>query len=216
VRAALLAIAIWITSEFLIRSVGIALVLLVLGWRPPEELPFRTAGLLNAALQWPALLVPLMVTLVRSRREGLTRRELGYRASWQLAGLGVLAGLAMGAATDLLATPLDERLFQTRSPDRVLHGIAAAGVPGAVVLLAGNGMLAPLVEEFVWRGYIQSRLTLAWPPWVAVAVTASFFAAKHVVVDLSLERTATLVTVSFILGMIAWRWGESSPLRRPM
>jgi membrane protease YdiL (CAAX protease family) len=54
------------------------------------------------------------------------------------------------ADSSLFAAPAIQERFMTR--------VSAAAIPALVALVLGNGVLIPVVEEFAWRGYIQTRL----------------------------------------------------------
>jgi membrane protease YdiL (CAAX protease family) len=85
-----------------------------------------------------------------------------------------------------------------------------AGALVWIALLIGNGVAAPLSEEFAWRGYVQTRIQTAWGAAPAVVVAAALFAAKHVVVDRSVLRIVTLVTGALALGVVRARYGTTA------
>lgn len=89
-----------------------------------------------------------------------------------------------------------------------------APVLEVVALIAVNGLFVPVAEEYLWRGFIQPRLSLVLPASVAIATTAILFSLKHVMVDASWGRFLTLVAFGAICGVVAHRhsWRSSAAL----
>lgn len=63
-----------------------------------------------------------------------------------------------------------------------------------------NGVWAPVAEEFLWRGIVQTKLSYYLHPWVVIGVVSLFFSLKHAVVDLVLTRFLFLVVFGFAVG----------------
>ncbi len=77
-----------------------------------------------------------------------------------------------------------------------------------------NGLYVPLGEEFLWRGFVQSRLARATSLPLAVGITAVCFSLKHVLVDASFGRALTITALGIIFGIVAYResWRASAAL----
>lgn len=167
---------------------------------------FEVAAFLTA----PIMAVLGAVSARRSRCDGLTRRDLGYRGGRDRIIAGVLAGAAV-LMMSVLAGIADATLFDRPAvePPSIIS-MRTAGTAVWLALLLGNGIMVPLIEEFAWRGYIQTRLAAAWGPGPAAAVTAVLFAVKHVVVDQSVLRVVTLMTGALALGVIGRRYGTTA------
>lgn len=90
----------------------------------------------------------------------------------------------------------------------------AASALEALALIAVNGILVPIAEEYLWRGLIQARLLRVLPGAVAIGLTAILFSLKHVAVDASWGRFLTLVAFGSICGIVARRhtWRSSAAL----
>ena len=90
--------------------------------------------------------------------------------------------------------------------------VDAAPTWALVAFFLGNGVVVPLTEELAWRGVIQTSLTEAYGPAVAVVVTAALFVAKHLVVDLSAApvRVVSLVVLALVFGVLRARYGTTS------
>ncbi len=90
----------------------------------------------------------------------------------------------------------------------------AAPVLEVLALLAVNGILVPVAEEYLWRGVIQAHLLRVFPGAMAIGTTAIVFSLKHVIVDASWGRFLTLVAFGSICGTLAQRhtWRSSAAL----
>jgi membrane protease YdiL (CAAX protease family) len=77
-----------------------------------------------------------------------------------------------------------------------------------------NGLYVPIGEEFLWRGFVQSRLTRVMSPPLAIGITAVCFSLKHVIVDASFGRFLTIIAMGIIFGISAHRmsWRASAAL----
>ena len=207
VRAALSAAAVWVVIEFVVRTAGAVLVLLSLkpsAWMPGEQVELRFGW--NVGLAALSTLMLGAVFYRRIRREDLRWAGLGYRFDAAVAVSGVASGAVLLGSL-LLVGKIDAHLFGLADADGPAKGIAAAGMPVALAFLVDNGVVSPAIEEFVWRGCIQRRLIAGWGARLGIVVTALLFAAKHIVVDLSLIRTTTLLAASVGLGVIGYQWG---------
>jgi membrane protease YdiL (CAAX protease family) len=206
VRAGLSAVLLWVGIEFGLRTVGLVTGALAIASMTGVEDPAPAhVGALNNGLLVAAVLALWVAFDRRIRREGIGLPDLGYRFTRGAGVIGMacgvgLLGIAAGTAS------LDVHLFRF-NVDEHLATIAATPMLGILALFVGNALLAPVVEELAWRGYIQGRLALGWGPRAAPVATALLFAAKHTIVDLSLGRSVTLVIGSLALGVIRDRWG---------
>jgi len=77
-----------------------------------------------------------------------------------------------------------------------------------------NGLFVPVGEEFLWRGFVQSRLARAMSVPLAIGITAVCFSLKHVLVDASFGRALTIMALGIIFGILAHRksWRASAAL----
>jgi membrane protease YdiL (CAAX protease family) len=77
-----------------------------------------------------------------------------------------------------------------------------------------NGLFVPVSEEFLWRGFVQSRLSRVTSPPLAIGITAVCFSLKHVLVDASFGRALTIAAMGTIFGIVAYResWRASAAL----
>ena len=171
------------------------------------EVLVRRSGL--PATQIAAMLILMLVFGRRVLRERLRPADLGYRWSRPAVVAGATSGVVLFAI--LLGTAaLDRAVFDPGDDAGWPRRLADADPVAMLALVVGNGLLAPLVEEYAWRGYIQTRLVHDWGAATGLAATAAGFAAKHLLVDLSLVRLATLLVGSAALSAIAHRWGTAA------
>ena len=68
-------------------------------------------------------------------------------------------------------------------------------------------IFAPLVEEVVFRGAILRELLSSFRPWVAIIVSALFFAAAH----FNLAQMPHAFLMGILLGWMYWRTGSIIP-----
>jgi membrane protease YdiL (CAAX protease family) len=199
----------WTVTEFTLR--GPLTHLLVEGLRktgtmlsPPDRLE------VSAFLITPITIALGAMFVLRARRDGLTPSRLGYQCDRRRVTAGALGGvaalmvsaLAVMADSSLCAAPAIQERFITR--------VSAAAMPALVALVLGNGVLVPVVEEFAWRGYIQTRLVGAWSPAAAGATTAARFARQQGVGGGGGVRMSPLLTGAFTLGLIGYRYGTAA------
>jgi membrane protease YdiL (CAAX protease family) len=64
-----------------------------------------------------------------------------------------------------------------------------------------------IVEELLFRGYLQSRLLQRWPPLLAVGASALIFSAAH----LDPIHVLGVIPLGVWLGTVAWRAGSVWP-----
>jgi membrane protease YdiL (CAAX protease family) len=206
IRAGFAGVLLWFAVEFGARDVlGGTVFLAWRAWRDREPPPGEV-HILNAVLLLAVVMGLLAIFDGLRRRAGLDLGALAYRFSWLAGAAGVACGgvlLALIAGTE----ELDSRLFGPHSHEEILSGLRQARHWAIIPLLIGNGTMVPIVEEFAWRGYVQTSFARVWGAWPALWVTAVLFALKHVIVDLSMARTITLVTASVILGLIRHFFG---------
>lgn len=201
IRAAL----VWMAGEFAIVTVPLAVYVVTLIRR---DHPLG-AQVLNAQLMLVGLsmLVMAIVFSRYARREGLSHKDLGYKVDARMVGIGLAAAVLLIPFLEA-ADRFDHYLFpSSRDLDElIVRHLREGGLLTAALMLAINGLTAPVVEEFAWRGYIQGHLQGVR----GLAITALLFAAKHVVTDLSIVRLTVLLVGSFALGYIRYRWSTTS------
>jgi membrane protease YdiL (CAAX protease family) len=140
---------------------------------PPEDLAYRWASSIGAAVQY-GIMLGILLLIAR----GLPRREafaLRRPPSWPRAlALSLAALVAIWIAGAALAPFLDANDEQGFVPDDWDSSRAAPFVAFFLTV----AVLAPIVEELVYRGLGYSLLA-PHGPWLAVVVTGVLFGASH-------------------------------------
>ena len=186
------------------------------GRQPDPSSP--TVGIVTFSV---ALCLLLVAAWIMSRIEG---RNLGdYGFPWRRAFCGQFwqaSGISFVSLTLLLAIL---RLADAYSLGRLqLHGV---DILKYGLLWAATMILATMVEEFLYRGYLQFTLTSGIGFWPAAVITSALMAAAHMfnpgwtvlglftvggfglIACLLLRRTGDLWMP---LGLhVAWDWGET-------
>ncbi len=213
-RSALGAALLWVVVEFAIRDLaglGLLGVIVLAAHLPKTPTPPGWTLTYLSAVTGVAMMVLGALFYRRAAREHLRPADLGYDTSRRALAAGVFGGVLLSVLLSWGTHHADTFLFPAQeAEERVeLAMMAEAGLP-AVMLIVATSLLAPAVEEYAWRGYIQTRLVTVWGTALGVTLTAVLFSAKHVVVDLSLERSVTLLVGSVALGVLRQRWGTGT------
>jgi membrane protease YdiL (CAAX protease family) len=118
--------------------------------------------------------------------------------SWRvypLAMLGSIPPLAIGLASAVwvakLIPPDDsiERMFEAMTID------------AAIVFVIFIGLVPGVIEEVLFRGYMQQRLMKRWGAGTAIVMTSIIFAVFHV----TPHAVVAVVPLAFWFGYLAWR-----------
>lgn len=173
-------LALFLGWQILVSTVYTVTIIVELG--PPELVASPDAAvymdavmdkLMEISLVSGLLTLLSVVLLFKLRRKSL-RQELWLRP----APVGVFLWAAVLAVCLYLLVTLVLGLL----PERWLEGYseASAGLEqtGAVAFLS-TALVAPVVEEVIFRGLIYTRLQCAMPGWVAVALSAAIFGVCH-------------------------------------
>ncbi len=129
------------------------------------------------------------------RRATFRLRPLAPAARPWTAAAAVLAGVAVNAAVLVLPR-------MTALPQEVPLIRYYTRLPGGTLAVAALAVLvAPLLEEFLFRGWAQGALERRLPAWAAILVTAVVFAALHGVDAFGLVPRVALATAA---GYAAW------------
>lgn len=150
------------------------------------------AAVLGAALLSPRKLAP---------RLGFVRSALPLWSLPLLVGGALFAGQIGGIVV--------QWLFPDPGPNLrlLLHMMQKPqgwGVVGLVLMIC---VLPGLVEESLFRGYIQRRLLERWHPAWAIAASSVFFTAAH----FDPVHVLAVVPLAVWLGVVAWRCGSVWP-----
>lgn len=139
-------------------------------------------------------LLPLWLTRERTGRPPLwAGAELAHYLPWSIAA----AFVATSTGANYLRAVIQPDL-PVPELNQMVVGLAAQQGLGSWVPLAlmafGMVILAPVTEEWFFRGILQPALARRWGPWVAIGVTAILFALLH---DWSAWWVTSLYGVAF-------------------
>lgn len=163
---------------------------------------FIFLGLAGQLVIGLAAVVPAMLSRIPFRqRLGLVRAKL---PTWgfPVVTLGSLFPAALGI---LAASWLAEQIPVEDNP---IATLMENMTPAWAVLWVLFISLAPgLMEELLFRGYLQTRLLKRWNPCFAILVSSALFGLAHV----TPHRIAFAFIVGLYLGVLAWRTGSIWP-----
>jgi membrane protease YdiL (CAAX protease family) len=171
---------------------------------PDTELLAGVMGLLAGGLASSTALV-LTVVLVSHPFDPAALRLLPGRETGPILAAAVLGMLALGQALDS-ATMLVGLGHRGSMPAirHALTGIDGSELFGAVVVL---GLMAGAAEELFFRGYMLSRLRLAWRPGPAIFATSVAFGLLH----MEWIHAAMAFVLGVYLGVLTERTGSALP-----
>lgn len=152
----------------------------------------------------------LLVFLRTIRADGMSIRDLG----WQLpAGqrlsqevlIGILAGAPLGFVYVFFLSPLLATVQRVIGdyvpPEQILSTLGSAVLP----FFAANVVLAPFVEENIYRGYAIPRLTQQFGAAGAFLISCLFFGLLHWSGGFWYILLTGTVAGGLLAGLLMWR-----------
>jgi hypothetical protein len=140
----------------------------------------------------------------------VTVRQFGLRAPagrWSWMGWAALAMLAFIVFANLWLELIDQTDARDELPQELGADTSAAA---AVVTAALVCVLAPLVEEFLFRGFIFPAMRNRLGLWGGAAVTGLLFGGAHVLGS-PVAFLLPLAFLGFVLCLLYWRTGSLYP-----
>ena len=128
------------------------------------------------------LLIPLLLRALRT--DGLTLRAIGWQLPadqqwWREGLLGIMVGAPLGLLYLLVLSPLLSTVQRVAGdyvpPDQILVSLGSAVLP----FFIANVLLAPFVEENIYRGYAITRLGQRFGPVSTFVISCLFFGLLH-------------------------------------
>lgn len=149
--------------------------------------------------------------LSSQRGTGDWERDFGLRIEprhtvWIAAGFGLQIVVA------LLIGPIVELLAPEDAPQQSIADVAEnleGGAP-ALVFMFLVVIVAPLVEELIFRGMLLSRLRRSMGPKAAITASAAVFSGVHLIDPNAIYAVPGLFLVGLALGWAALRFGSLS------
>ncbi len=184
----------WIVVYFVMQLLCGFVVLGIVVALDPKMLASLTGGGLDEAGLLTKFGLPLIVSVLLSGlitlamlwlhlRKGVRHQQIGLFARSRLSTMHTVV-LGVGL---MLATMLISYLYSTYVvPGKELQGPVNAligGIPKTplnhVILFLTIAVVAPILEELLFRGYLQSALMHHMKPWAAIAIASTVFGIIH-------------------------------------
>jgi membrane protease YdiL (CAAX protease family) len=149
--------------------------------------------------------------LSKSRGTGSLAADFGLAVRlsdwWAL-----LAGMGLQVAVALLMAPLIQVLFPEGPPQQEVAALTASssGRVAGLLVIAMVGLLAPLVEEMMFRGMLLSRTVRSMSSAWAVIATAGVFAGVHLLDPNAIAVLPGLFLIGVVLAIASLRRGDLS------
>lgn len=159
---------------------------------------------MTSVLVGGALVLVWVWTDIRKRSASF-KHQIGLRPTAIPAHHGALLVALLLGGTHLLAWVYRSLLLPLVGHGGVIGGgsqmfahIQETGsVPGMAAFLTLALFVGPVMEEVVFRGYLQSALTSRFPTWIAILLTSLVFMAGH---------GPMVLWPMYLLYSIAWGW----------
>ena len=183
-------------------SLVVGIVLTVGGFDLTDPIPF---SLVFAGQATASMVVIWMLS--RSRGTGSLAADVGLviqpRDWW-----GVPAGMALQILIAVITLPLIFLLWGDDPPSQGVTDIAETATTTAeqIFVVLAVAVLAPIVEEVIYRGMLLSTLRRRFRPWIAVVISALVFSLIHAVLDINaIAAVPGLFLLGLVLGWVALR-----------
>lgn len=144
-------------------------------------------GLVAASTPYQLVVIQLLLFFVlrwAMRRDGLSWEGIGWitaegQKTWREALIGVAPGAVLGLLYVFILSPLMTAV-QRSLGDYVLAGELLTSLGAAIIpFFLANVVLAPFVEENIYRGYALTRLFGRFSKPVAILISCTFFGLLH-------------------------------------
>lgn len=204
----------WEVVVFTLVGFGVGVVAAVplfIALHPDETGAVDAAGLLISAvadlvmggvlLLWLRARHPGWFRIVGWPRPGARLREIGVGA-----GFGILLEIVAVVTSTVVAIVLERATGETVEPPvQVNPDLQGWGIVMLVVMAV---LVAPVVEEFVFRGLLFRAVADRYGFWLGAIASAVPFGLTHVAVGAAIDLWAlriTLAVVGIVLAWVHWR-----------
>jgi len=117
-------------------------------------------------------------------------------AAWALGGIA-LSPLVVGVTANIMASSGWDASVGGKGTVDGVAAMLSVSLPTYGALIAVTGVLAPILEETVFRGFLLTSLTRVMPTWAAIFTSSLFFGLAH----LSARDLPVLITLGALLGV---------------
>ncbi len=198
----------WILFVFVAGLVGanvMGVLLVLAGEELTEPIPFSLVFFAQAAAS-------MAVVFAYSRRSSSSLvADVGLNLSgrdWWVLFAGM--GLQIGAA--LVTLPIVESMFPDGAPEQGVAQITGETETTLeiVVIFVSVAVVAPIIEEILYRGMLLSWLGRFMGKWMSIIVSAAVFAGMHLIDWNARAVVPGLFVIGLVLGWAAMRRGDLS------
>lgn len=153
------------------------------------------------ALVLPSLVAAILSPVAFRQRMGLV---VGIWPVWAWVA-AALATPLVGLASSLVVGSFMEESENLKEMSQIFrdHGENGFLIPLALMI----GLTPAICEEFLFRGYVQTRLTRSFHPTIGIFVASFLFAAFH----MDLVHVIAVFPMGVYLGLVRWRSASLIP-----
>jgi membrane protease YdiL (CAAX protease family) len=179
----------------------------VLGLDPARE----AAGLAVSLIGQTAGAWWVVVAVSRGAGSGSLRRDVGLEIRAGNAK-GLLWGVGLQVAVALTLSPLVRLLSGDSDTQQAVADLASSTTElwGRLLLIVMFVVVAPFIEEVIFRGAVLSWLARRFSRFWAIGLSAAAFAGVHLADPNAVLAVPSLFVIGFVLGWAALRRGNLS------
>ena len=200
--------AAWCWLAGYLAAVLATLPVLAAGIEGDQDMTAYTFGLLL-----PAQSIGQMVAIVwvsRNKGRGRLRDDFGFGVRLADAS-ALLVGAGFQVVLTLALLPLIQLTGREETQELVRLAEENQNILLSAAIVLGAGVLAPVIEELLFRGLLLRALLRRMSPEAAVFVSALAFALAHLAGDPhALPAFPALAALGVVLGVVALRTGSLS------
>lgn len=195
----------WLLAAWLLGGAVGGLIAFALGFDPTEE----PVGLAITVLSQSAAAIWVVKIVSRRHGAGDLRRDVGLTVRARDA-VGIGWGIGLQLAVAVLVTPLVQRVSDDFDTQQQVADLAEAttDVGGRLILVVMFVLVAPFIEEVIFRGAMMGWLARHLPSGWAVTLSAAAFAAVHLADPNARLAVPSLFAIGLGLGFVARRRGN--------
>lgn len=174
-----------------------------------DDESFGGAGFLVVYLiQTLIFAIPLLAMM---KIRGIVIRDFGFkRVGWKnilkIAGLGYLAYISIMMVVMQITISYNIELPGFGQQESHMDFLGDQKV-WAIVVIAIIAIIAPLIEEVFFRGFVFQTMLKAWPKWLAFIASAAVFAGIH----LEFQVFMPLFLLGLVLNWMFYKSGSLYP-----
>lgn len=153
---------------------------------------------------WFALII-VFTLLHQQKLKHELKLSLGGKKVFSLIGIGILAWCVGDIANKVVFLVDQSYDLGVSVPWREALLNAEKTPEWWLVMFVGSFGLIPILEEVLWRGYVQSKLVRYFSPSVGIGLTAGLFVFSHAQYhQLDLYHSATIIALSISAVVLGW------------